>query len=208
SSLATSIIIRCTGSVGQPANCNDNLSGISPLGVKSTAACYQSSATSGDAVCVFNGVAYPDGGAAAFPICNASSSCGPVASARMPLPSVNASRPSVGLRTGPTPSPLRPSALPSSSSSSSSSSPSSSPSPSSSSSGATDAVTVLTVAAPEAPPLSTSTTTTVIANTAAETATDAAGAAPSQSGRSSVGTKFALPRFLLVLVGLAGLVVC
>ncbi|EOD43715.1 hypothetical protein UCRNP2_9566 [Neofusicoccum parvum UCRNP2] len=72
SSLSTNIIIRCTNFVGQPGNCNDNLAGIKPVGVKPAASCYQTSATSGDAVCSFNGVGYPENdSAAAFPICNA-----------------------------------------------------------------------------------------------------------------------------------------
>jgi hypothetical protein len=38
-SLKTNIIIRCTGTVGQPGNCNDNLAGEPPLGVNPTV-CY------------------------------------------------------------------------------------------------------------------------------------------------------------------------
>jgi len=61
-SLNTNIIIRCTGTVGTPGNCNDNLAGIAPVGVKSDALCYQSSTTAGDAACSFEGTAYPDSG--------------------------------------------------------------------------------------------------------------------------------------------------
>jgi len=67
-SLATNIIIRCTGTVGQPGNCNDNLAGIPPVGVKTFAPCYQTSNTSGDAVCSFNGIGYPEDGSQPFPL--------------------------------------------------------------------------------------------------------------------------------------------
>ncbi|KAF2091521.1 hypothetical protein K490DRAFT_52723 [Saccharata proteae CBS 121410] len=68
-SLSSNIIIRCSSdSEGQPGNCNDNLAGLTPVGVKEYAPCYQSSNTTGDAVCSFNNVGYPDDGAA-FPIC-------------------------------------------------------------------------------------------------------------------------------------------
>ncbi|KAF3938725.1 hypothetical protein ABW19_dt0200671 [Dactylella cylindrospora] len=66
-SLETNIIIRCTGEVGQPGNCNDNLAGVPPIGVKTFAPCYQTSETAGDAACSFNGIAYPDSGES-FPI--------------------------------------------------------------------------------------------------------------------------------------------
>jgi len=66
-SLETNIIIRCTGEKGQPGNCNDNLAGVPPVGVKSFAPCFQTSETSGDAACSFNGIAYPDSGEP-FPI--------------------------------------------------------------------------------------------------------------------------------------------
>lgn len=72
-SLETNIIIRCSGTTGQPGNCNDNLNGVSPVGVKSSALCYQTSNTTGDAACSFNGIAYPDSGAP-FSIPGASSS--------------------------------------------------------------------------------------------------------------------------------------
>ncbi|MCJ1462154.1 hypothetical protein MMC07_000754 [Pseudocyphellaria aurata] len=61
-SLATNIIIRCDGLVGQPGNCNDNLAGIPPVGVKLFAPCYQSSTVAGDAACSYDGIAYPDSG--------------------------------------------------------------------------------------------------------------------------------------------------
>ncbi|KAF3928619.1 hypothetical protein AA313_de0204959 [Arthrobotrys entomopaga] len=72
-SLQTNIIIRCTGETGQPGNCNDNLAGVPPVGVKTFAPCYQTSNTTGDAACSFNGIAYPDSGNS-FPIPGASSS--------------------------------------------------------------------------------------------------------------------------------------
>ncbi|KAJ6255909.1 hypothetical protein Dda_9368 [Drechslerella dactyloides] len=71
-SLKTNIIIRCTGEKGQPGNCNDNLAGIPPVGVK-FADCYQTSNTTGDAACSFQGIVYPDGGEP-FPIPGFSSS--------------------------------------------------------------------------------------------------------------------------------------
>ncbi|KAJ5054240.1 uncharacterized protein L3040_000520 [Drepanopeziza brunnea f. sp. 'multigermtubi'] len=52
-SLGTNIIIRCTDGVGQPGNCNDNLAGFFPFGVRSSL-CWQSSATSGIAACSKN----------------------------------------------------------------------------------------------------------------------------------------------------------
>lgn len=61
-SLSSNIIIRCTAGVGQPGNCNDNLAGLDPIGVKSNALCYQSTDVAGDAACSFNGTAYPDSG--------------------------------------------------------------------------------------------------------------------------------------------------
>ncbi|KAK3081436.1 hypothetical protein LTS18_006672 [Coniosporium uncinatum] len=72
-SLSTNIIIRCTSGTGQPGNCNDNLAGISPIGVKSSAQCYQTSVSAGDAACSFNGLAYPDSGMP-YPIAGASNS--------------------------------------------------------------------------------------------------------------------------------------
>ncbi|KAF3906888.1 hypothetical protein ABW21_db0209128 [Orbilia brochopaga] len=73
-SLSSNIIIRCTGEKGQPGNCNDNLAGIPPVGVKSAALCWQTSDTSGDANCSFNGTVYPDNGSAPFPIPSGSAS--------------------------------------------------------------------------------------------------------------------------------------
>jgi hypothetical protein len=61
-SLQTNIIVRCTDGVGQPGNCNDNLAGVPPIGVKTFAPCYQSSAVAADAACSWDGVAYPDHG--------------------------------------------------------------------------------------------------------------------------------------------------
>jgi hypothetical protein len=73
-SLGTDIIIRCTGTKGQPGRCTDvcaellgretrwltwkqNLAGAPPLGVQ-PALCYQSSPTAGDAACEKNCVVY------------------------------------------------------------------------------------------------------------------------------------------------------
>ncbi|MCJ1357451.1 MAG: hypothetical protein MMC33_007447 [Icmadophila ericetorum] len=67
-SLSTNIIIRCTSGVGQAGNCNDNLAGVPPVGVKDFAPCFQSSPTAGDAVCSFNGIGYPSNGSASFPL--------------------------------------------------------------------------------------------------------------------------------------------
>ncbi|KAK6360080.1 hypothetical protein TWF730_006234 [Orbilia blumenaviensis] len=66
-SLSTNIIIRCNGEVGQPGNCNDNLAGVPPIGVKVGAACWQTSETSGDADCSFNGIVYANDGTT-FPV--------------------------------------------------------------------------------------------------------------------------------------------
>ncbi|KAL9132172.1 MAG: hypothetical protein Q9217_000106 [Psora testacea] len=65
-SLTTNVIVRCIGKVGVPANCNDNLAGIPPLGVKTFAPCYQSTPTVGDAACSFDGVVYSPHGT--FPV--------------------------------------------------------------------------------------------------------------------------------------------
>ncbi|MCJ1245384.1 hypothetical protein MMC30_002588 [Trapelia coarctata] len=67
-SLSTNIIIRCTGTKGQPGNCNDNLAGVPPVGVKTFAPCFQTSNTTGDAACSYNGIAYPSDGRAPFNI--------------------------------------------------------------------------------------------------------------------------------------------
>jgi len=60
-SLSTNIIIRCADSANgvcpQPGNCNDNLAGVPPVGVKTDAKCWQESPTAGNAQCVFNCVA-------------------------------------------------------------------------------------------------------------------------------------------------------
>ncbi|KAF3932589.1 hypothetical protein ABW20_dc0107604 [Dactylellina cionopaga] len=97
-SLQTNIIIRCTGTKGQPGNCNDNLAGIPPVGVKSFAPCYQTSNTTGDAACSFNGIAYPDSGNS-FPIPGASSSSSAVASSSVAAPTYGASSSSVAVPT-------------------------------------------------------------------------------------------------------------
>ncbi|MCJ1281841.1 hypothetical protein MMC26_001164 [Xylographa opegraphella] len=84
-SLTSNIIIRCSGTVGQPGNCNDNLAGVPPVGIKDFAPCYQSSPTTGDAACSYNGIAYPDSGppfniSSGAPISSSSSSPAPSAS--------------------------------------------------------------------------------------------------------------------------------
>ncbi|KAG0652755.1 hypothetical protein D0Z07_0092, partial [Hyphodiscus hymeniophilus] len=56
-SLSSSIIIRCSNGIGQPGNCNDNLSGEPPFDVW-YAPCWQTSTTSGDAACSKNCVVY------------------------------------------------------------------------------------------------------------------------------------------------------
>jgi len=56
-SLQTDIIIRCSGTVGQPGRCTNNLAGQPPLGVQ-PARCWQSSPTAGDAACEKNCVVY------------------------------------------------------------------------------------------------------------------------------------------------------
>ncbi|KAK6501018.1 hypothetical protein TWF506_003773 [Arthrobotrys conoides] len=66
-SLTSNIIIRCNGERGQPGNCNDNLAGVPPIGVKTSALCWQSSETSGDADCSFDGIVYANDGTT-FPI--------------------------------------------------------------------------------------------------------------------------------------------
>ncbi|KAF6232759.1 hypothetical protein HO173_008973 [Letharia columbiana] len=67
-SLTSNIIIRCTGTSGQAGNCNDNLAGVPPLGVKGFAPCDESSPTAGDAACSYGGTVYPDGVGPGFPV--------------------------------------------------------------------------------------------------------------------------------------------
>ncbi|KAF6221243.1 hypothetical protein HO133_002098 [Letharia lupina] len=67
-SLTSNIIIRCTGTSGQAGNCNDNLAGVPPLGVKDFAPCYESSPAAGDAACSYGGTVYPDGVGPGFPV--------------------------------------------------------------------------------------------------------------------------------------------
>lgn len=66
-SLSTNIIIRCDGEKGQPGNCNDNLAGVPPIGVKVGALCWQTSETAGDAGCSFEGIVHADDGST-FPV--------------------------------------------------------------------------------------------------------------------------------------------
>lgn len=63
----TNIIIRCTNGVGQPGNCNDNLAGRPPIGVRFSP-CYQPKAEVGDAACSRNCIVYPENGSAPFTI--------------------------------------------------------------------------------------------------------------------------------------------
>ncbi|KAL8670931.1 MAG: hypothetical protein Q9168_004546 [Polycauliona sp. 1 TL-2023] len=58
--LSTNVIIRCYGRRAVPANCNDNLAGIYPVGVKDSAKCFDS--LNGVVACYYNGFVYPDGG--------------------------------------------------------------------------------------------------------------------------------------------------
>ncbi|OBT80660.1 hypothetical protein VF21_00302 [Pseudogymnoascus sp. 05NY08] len=58
-SLKTNIIIRCTGLVGQPGNCNDNLAGEPPVGVQPSL-CYAPELHS--AACVKNCIVYGGSG--------------------------------------------------------------------------------------------------------------------------------------------------
>jgi len=60
-SLQSNIIIRCTNGIGQPGNCNDNLSGEPPTGL-SYAPCWETNSTSGDAACSKNCVVYGSSG--------------------------------------------------------------------------------------------------------------------------------------------------
>lgn len=46
----TNIIIRCTNGVGQPGNCNDNLAGRPPTGVRYSP-CFETNNLVGDAAC-------------------------------------------------------------------------------------------------------------------------------------------------------------
>ncbi|MCJ1301876.1 Muc22p [Hypocenomyce scalaris] len=102
-SLTTNIIIRCSGIVGTPGNCDDNLAGVPPVGVKDYAPCYQSSPTTGDAACSYNGTVYPDTGYP-YPVssvtitttatifsdpCTDDVACEPVTTSTATLPSMN-----------------------------------------------------------------------------------------------------------------------
>ncbi|KAL8804538.1 MAG: hypothetical protein Q9223_005670 [Gallowayella weberi] len=58
--LSSNIIIRCYGRRAVPANCDDNLAGIDPVGVKSSALCFDS--LNGVVACYYDGFVYPDGG--------------------------------------------------------------------------------------------------------------------------------------------------
>jgi len=81
-SLKTNIIIRCVNGCPQPGNCNDNLAGVPPVGVKTDAFCYQDSATAGNAQCTFNCVSVQKlDGSSIFPVgCSSASSSSSTAS--------------------------------------------------------------------------------------------------------------------------------
>ncbi|KAH8808091.1 hypothetical protein F5884DRAFT_791012 [Xylogone sp. PMI_703] len=68
-SLKTNIIIRCTGTVGQAGNCNDNLVGEPPVG-NNPSECWASGPASGVAACAKNGIVYGSSGNAngTFPV--------------------------------------------------------------------------------------------------------------------------------------------
>jgi len=57
-SLKSNIIVRCedtsNGLCPTAGNCNDNLAGVPPVGVKTGAVCYQDNAWAGNAQCVYN----------------------------------------------------------------------------------------------------------------------------------------------------------
>jgi len=53
-SLKGNILLTCVNGCPQPGNCNDNLAGVPPVGIKSGASCYQDSPTAGNAQCTFN----------------------------------------------------------------------------------------------------------------------------------------------------------
>ncbi|MCJ1370665.1 hypothetical protein MMC20_001878 [Loxospora ochrophaea] len=79
-SLTSNIIIRCSNGTGYAGNCNDELAGLPPIGVKLSALCvssllshssslslipnlgYESGNMTGDAACSFNSMVYPDSG--------------------------------------------------------------------------------------------------------------------------------------------------
>jgi len=75
-SLKSNIIIRCVSGCPEPGNCNDNLAGVPPVGVKTDALCYQDSPTSHNAQCTFNCVSVKRlDGSSFYPVgCTSSSS--------------------------------------------------------------------------------------------------------------------------------------
>jgi len=75
-SLKGPIIIRCVNGCPQPGNCDDNLAGVPPVGVKTSALCYQDSPTAGNAQCTFDCVAVTKlDGSSFYPVgCSSSSS--------------------------------------------------------------------------------------------------------------------------------------
>jgi len=107
-SLQTNIIVRCldssNGICPNAGNCNDNLAGVPPTGVKIDAKCYQDSPTAGNAQCVFNCVAATKlDGSVFYPVgCTSASSAVPSSSASTPAwssasPTHSHSHPSGGL---------------------------------------------------------------------------------------------------------------
>jgi len=88
-SLGTNIIFRCSNGCPQPGNCNDNLAGVPPVGVKTNAKCYQDSAISGNAQCTFDCVAVTRAdGSSFYPVgCTSSSSSASSASISSSSPS-------------------------------------------------------------------------------------------------------------------------
>ncbi|KAK6359211.1 hypothetical protein TWF696_000375 [Orbilia brochopaga] len=55
---STDFIVYCQNSSGKLSACSIDLYGIQPAGVKTGATCYESSKTSGTAVCVYDGKEY------------------------------------------------------------------------------------------------------------------------------------------------------
>ncbi|KAI9792695.1 MAG: hypothetical protein M1816_001794 [Peltula sp. TS41687] len=81
----TNIIFRCNNGIAQPGNCNDNLAGVPPVGVKSAATCYESSPTAGDAACSFNCVVYRTNDTFTIPGCTPSVSSSSTTSTSEPV---------------------------------------------------------------------------------------------------------------------------
>lgn len=97
-SLSSNIIIRCADGCPQPGNCNDNLAGEPPVGVKTAAKCYQDSATAGNAQCTFDCVLVTKlDGSSFYPLgCSSSSSSGSASSTSGSATSMSTSASSTG----------------------------------------------------------------------------------------------------------------